>query len=407
MPVDSCRAACALSIVILMTGCSSSPMSDPWPEPRPLGAEYQPYRPPPSPELVESARPLEEPAGRISLGDALAATLLASPDLAATAFEVRASEAEEIQSGLYPNPDLEFEIENFGGTGELGGTDASEMTLALGQLVELGGDRLARQRVARYQSEAAGWAYEIRRIDVLSRTAADFITLLAAERGLEIAQGREDLARRVDTAVGQRVEAGKVSPVERTKAEVELAQAQLDRERAAQRVAASRIRLAANWGSVEPRFEGLTGDLDQAPAPPSLDAMLAHVDRNPDLARWASEAARRQAEIELALARSVPDLTINAGVRYHDEIDETGAPCRRESSPWPAACVSAPRWPRRMPTWRRRSWPSGPRGTVSSPPPSWRLPPPRKPSGRGRSERSTCSMPSARSSARVASLLTR
>ena len=46
------------------------------------------------------------------------------------------------------------------------------------------------------------------------------------------------------------------------------------------------------------------------------------VEQNPDLARWAAEAALRQAEVELALSQRVPDLTVAGGVRDFNELDE-------------------------------------------------------------------------------------
>jgi cobalt-zinc-cadmium efflux system outer membrane protein len=319
------RAACALTALVLVTaGCPPGPLDDSaWPEPRPLGQGLEAFRPSRSSEGVVGVGSFEEPSGALALRDALAAALWRSPDLAATGYGVRAREAEAVQAGLLPNPELDLELENFGGTGELGDFDTLETTLALGQLVELGGKRVKRRRVAEYEARITGWEYEIRRIDVLSKTAADFVGLLAAERQLEIAIETLELAQRVFDAVGERVDAGKVSPVERTKARVELAQAELGREQAQRAVTAARIRLASNWGSTDPRFDSLSGDLDHTDSPPALDTLVARIEHSPDLARWAAEAALRQAEVELALAQRVPNLTVAGGVRHFNELDET------------------------------------------------------------------------------------
>lgn len=320
-------------VVMVVGGCAPGPLDDDaaWPEPRPLGSDLEAFRPSSSPEAVESdsdsatgtSSSFVEPTGALSLRDALAAALLRSPDLAATGYEVRAREAEALQAGLLPNPELEVELENFGGTGEFGGFDPVETTLALSQLIELGGKRVKRRRVAEVEARIAGWEYEIRRIDVLTKTAADYVGLLAAQRRLQMAIQTEQFAQRVFDVVGERVDAGKVSPVDRIKARIELAQAQLGREQALRAVAAARVRLASNWGSTQPQFESLAGDLDHTDSPPTLDALLMRVEQNPDLARWTGEAALRQAEVELALAQRVPDLTVGGGVRYFNEIDET------------------------------------------------------------------------------------
>ena len=319
------RASCALIALVLVTGgCGPGPLDESaWPERRPLGRGLDAFRPSRSPDDPVAVGAFEEPTGALSLRDALAAALLRSPDLAATGYEVRAREAEALQAGLIPNPELDVEFENFGGAGELSEFDALETTLALSQLVELGGKRIKRRRVAEHEARLAGWDYEIRRIDILSKTAADFVGLLAAQRRLRIATETTELAQRVFDAVGERVDAGKVSPLERNKARVELAQAALGRAQARRAVATARIRLASNWGSIDPRFESLSGDLDHVESPPAFERLLARVEQNPDLARWTAEAAFRQAEVELALAQRVPDVTVAGGVRYFNEVDET------------------------------------------------------------------------------------
>ncbi|MCP3904337.1 MAG: TolC family protein [Planctomycetes bacterium] len=319
------RAICGIvSSAIVVGGCAPGPLDDSaWPEPRPLGGRLPAVRPARSPDATAAAPAPVEPTGTVSLRDALAAALRGSPDLAATGYEVRAREAEALQAGRWPNPELAVEFENFGGTGAVGGTDQLETTLVLSQLIELGGKRVKRRRVGEHEARIAGWEYEIRRIDVLSKTAADFVGLLAAEQRSRIADETLGLAQRVYDTVGERVDAGKISPVERTKARVEFAKARLARERAIREVAAARIRLASNWGSTDPRFDGLSGDLDHTEAPPTFESLLERVEENPDIARWSAEAALRQAEVELALAQRVPNLTVAGGVRYFNEIDET------------------------------------------------------------------------------------
>lgn len=318
------RAICALiTPAMMISGCASGPLDQSWPEMRPLGRSLVAEHPPRLPDDVVAIDIYQEPTGKLSLRDALAAALLRSPDLAATGYEVRVREAEALQAGLLPNPELDVELENFAGTGGFSGSDTLETTLALSQLIELGGKRVKRRRVADSGSRIAGWEYEIRRIDVLSKTATDYVGLLAAERRLRIAIETLDLAQRVFEVVGLRVDAGKVSPVERTKARIELAQAELGRNQARREVISARFRLASNWGSITPQFESPSGDLDQTESPPTLEALTTRVARNPDIARWAAEVALRQAEVELALAQRIPDLTVAGGVRHFNEIDET------------------------------------------------------------------------------------
>jgi len=307
-----------------MGGCTSGPFTDAvWPEPSPLGQGLETVRPSSDPDDAAATPLVAEPVGVLSLRDALAAALVRSPLLAATGYEVRAREAEALQAGLRPNPELGVELENFGGSGEVGDTNALETTLSLSQLVELGGKRVKRRRVADQETRLAGWEYEIRRIDVLSKTAADYVGLLAAQRRFQIATETLELAQRVFDVVGERVDAGKISPVERAKARVEFAQAQLDRDQSQRAVIAARVRLASNWGSTDPQFDSLDGDFDLIRSPPPFEVLLDRVERTPDMQRWAAAAALRQAEVNLAFAQRVPDLMVAGGLRHLNEINET------------------------------------------------------------------------------------
>jgi len=319
------KKACALvALSLLIAGCTNTgPLDDNmWPEQRPLGQDMEAIRPSRSTANDTSVDSFNEPAGSLSLRDALAAALLRSPDLAAVGYEVRVREAEALQAGILPNPELIIKFENFGGTGQVGSFDSLKTTLALSQVIELGGKRLKRRRVAQYSTQLAGWEYEIRRIDVLSKTTADYVGLLAAERRLRIANETLQLAQRLYNVVGERVDAGKVSPVDRTKARVELAQTELAHEQADRAVKAARFHLAANWGSTKPLFTHLTGNLIHTDSPPTLESILERVEQNPDIARWAAESAYRQAEIELALAQRVPNISLTGGVRHYNDIDE-------------------------------------------------------------------------------------
>ena len=141
------------------------------------------------------------------------------------------------------------------------------------------------------------------------------------------------LAEEVRSTVAARVEAGKVSPIEETRAEVALAAERIERDRAAAELQAVRSRLAATWGSSIARFERVVGDLDAMPPVPSLDAVTAAVDRNPEIARWAAEIVEREAALRIERARVIPDVTVGGGYR-HFELG-TGAAVVTASVPLP------------------------------------------------------------------------
>src|SRR5262245_4683025 len=126
----------------------------------------------------------EEPRGVLSLRDVLSLTLLRNPELSAFTYERRAAEARELQAGVLPNPAFSAEVENIGGTGYVTkGARASESTLQLSQLIELGGKRAKRLRLAGLERELTGWDYEVKRLEVLTEAKKAFVDVVTtAER---------------------------------------------------------------------------------------------------------------------------------------------------------------------------------------------------------------------------------
>jgi cobalt-zinc-cadmium efflux system outer membrane protein len=290
-----------------------------WLEPRPLGREIPaPDLSLESPEVLPSGPAISEPTGDLTLREVLSLALLQSPELKAFAFEVRAREAAVLQAGLLPNPQLGVVAENFGNNA-LQGFDSTAITLQLSQLIELGGKRAARTEATQLARDLAGWDYERERIKVVAETHKAYVEVLSAQVRAALTEQVVDLAEEVAAAVAKRVTAGKVSPVEETKARVATASVRIELTRAERELEAARKRLAATWGSTAPRFKRALGVLEAVLPIPSLEQLMERLRRNPELARWATEIAERQAVIGLEETRAIPDLTASFGVRRFDE----------------------------------------------------------------------------------------
>lgn len=282
-------------------------------------------KPPPSMAFPSSVVvTAEESRGVLSLRDVLRLTLLRNPELSAFTFELRAAEARTIQAGVLPNPALSAELENIGGTGSTTkGGRATEATLQLSQLIELGGKRAKRMRLAGLERDLTSWDYEIKRLEVLTEAKKAFVDVLATAERLAFTADLLRLSEQVQRTVSARVQAGKVSPIEETRTRVTVSTARLQAQQARSSHAAAKKRLAALWGSTTPLFEGVSGSLETTAPIPSLEAFAAQVQKNPDIARWAAEMDARRAQVEVARSRAVPDLTVSGGVRYLNETKET------------------------------------------------------------------------------------
>ncbi len=276
--------------------------------------------PPTDPGAAKSAPPSDEPSGEIRLRDAVAAALLLNPSLAAFSWEIRAKESRAIQAGLRPNPTISVELENIAGRGQRSSFGQAETTIWLSQLVEVAGKRRNRRFVAELQRDLSQWDYNSNRLDVLSTTTKAFVAALVTQNRLALAKELETLAQVSLKTVARQVAAGAVPAVERTRAEVALLTAELERQRVERQFAADRITLAATWGSKSPQFSALHGNLsEQLALPPPLVELDDLIPDNPDIARWDTALAASEAAVSLERSRQVPNPTVNAGARHFND----------------------------------------------------------------------------------------
>jgi cobalt-zinc-cadmium efflux system outer membrane protein len=268
----------------------------------------------------------------MTIDDALARALMRNPELAASSWEARSGAARIDQARLYPNPELEIEIEDFGGSKEQEGSgtpadslkrfDGAETTVKMSQLIELGGKRSKRTRAATLEQGVLGWDYESKRLDLITEVRTAFLEVMALQKRLLLIGNLVQISQDLFDTVTERVRAGKVSPIEETNAQIALSNVQIKRQRVIRYLESARNNLAATWGSTTPDFKQVTGEIETVSSPPPFDQLLNEVSQNPDIARWKTEVEQREAALEVARADRIPDLTLGAGIKYLNESDD-------------------------------------------------------------------------------------
>ena len=321
------RIVALAAIMALVVPLSAARQDSPRPAPaRPLGQGVPVYQPGPEGSERREAPAVQDPTGAVSLSDAVSLALLHSPRLAGFAWETRAREARILQAGRAPNPTLDVLIEDLGATRRAGlpldEPVQPQTTLQLSQVIELGGKRAARKLLATRERDLAAWDYETARIDVLTDISRAFTDVLAGQETVALTHETTRLVEEVRASVAARVEAGVVSPIEETRAAVALGAVRLESARARRTLEASRARLALLWGSDRAAFTTATGDLkaELAALPPLAD-FSARLEQSPELARWASELAQREATFAVARSKRLPDVAVTAGYRRYTSID--------------------------------------------------------------------------------------
>lgn len=325
--VGSRRSARVVSLVLLFmaSGQSASGQVTAAPK-RPLGQDVPVYQPAVGDQERREAPSLPNPTAPVSLQDAVALALLHNPALAAFAWESRALEARILQAGRPPNPTLDVTAQDLGASRVLGSDSDQpvqpQTTLQLSQVIELGGKRTARRRLAERNRDLAHWDYETARIDVLTEVSRAFTDVLTAQETLALTDETIRLVTQVQENVAARVAAGVVSPIEETRANVALAAVRAEAARARRVLDASRTRLALQWGSPTATFPSVVGDLKAEPPPlPAVGGLAAMLDQNPELARWAAEVLQREASLALEQAKRVVDVAVSAGYRRYTTVE--------------------------------------------------------------------------------------
>jgi cobalt-zinc-cadmium efflux system outer membrane protein len=256
-----------------------------------------------------AAQPIPDAAPALTLEDSLSLAARNHPTMRGAIAGADASFGAFMQAGARPNPDVSLLQEGF---------DKRDRTSTalVSQIIELGNKRQARLDVASY-GRAAALASLDGSAALLRATVTDaFYGLLAAQRQKEVAQGSAQIAAQVAELARKRVVAGKVSPVEATKAQMAAAAVQIELASAQSRVATAREALVSAIGSDAVRERVLRDDLDAVPSAGPLPQWMQRLDTSPASRTAQAQMQRSNALVSVERAKRIPNLTISAGMKH-------------------------------------------------------------------------------------------
>ena len=254
-------------------------------------------------------------AQTLTLESALQSAFAGNPDLAAAQWEIEIAQGGRQQAGLIPNPVASWDAEDTR-------RSTRTTTVKLSQTLELGGKRGARIDVASRAQDAAAQELEQRRNLLRAEVIEGFYGALRAQERLELAQRSMALAERGLVIANGRVTAGKASPVEATRAQVQLSEIRLERSRAEIGVSDAYRRLAAITGSANIGFERVESGALNTPALPSATQLLARLESTAELRLAELQIQQREAGLGLEKAQRTPDLDVSIGSQYDASVRE-------------------------------------------------------------------------------------
>jgi outer membrane protein, heavy metal efflux system len=262
--------------------------------------------------------------GALTLAQAVEYTIARNPDLQASAFALKTAEARISQARLRSNPELAVEIDGLAAEGIAAAPDERQTTLTLGQVLELGAKRDRRIKIAGSERDVVAIEQQAHQLDALAEVARRFIDVVAAQERVSLAREATGLTEQTATAIGMRVVAARTPRAELSRAQIAVTRAHADERQAESVLRGAKRSLVAMWGESTVAFQSARADLLTLESLVSLEALQERLNRNPDLARFASQGRLRDAELRLAQSQARPNLTIRVGLRRFQATGDLG-----------------------------------------------------------------------------------
>ena len=240
----------------------------------------------------------------LTLDEAVRLALENNPELHASRARVDAAAGRADQAGLWANPELTLNAEDWPVGGGGGFSDAKQ-TVGVAQTIPFPGKKKLDRQIGAYGVRLSEAQVKLRRVELVRDVKTAFFQVLAAERLVEVAADLVQVAESSASAARKRVAAGAAADQEQLRAEIPLEQARTELAGFKRETASARQNLALWLGRP---------DLVDAPVHGTLaeSVSLTQLEQGP--AQWlpahprirAVATSREQAELELRRARLEP-----------------------------------------------------------------------------------------------------
>lgn len=260
----------------------------------------------------------------LSFEQAVAKTLSFSPALRIADSEIQEAAGVKNQSARLPNPVAAWSVENVFGNKDWQGWESAESRYEIGQLIEMGGKRKYRMQTAKFQYYAMQAGFESKQLSLLNHLLKSFVNVVAAQELLEVSWDQTLIADEAYQAVAAKVEAGKVSLIQKNKAEIALFAARISYDKADAEFIKSKEKLALLWGAMCPDFDRVEYPFYEIDIPVSMEQCLDEIKANPLLVKSQMDAMAAYQSLNLEKSRAVPDITVSLGYKTLQDTGNKG-----------------------------------------------------------------------------------
>ncbi|HXK09936.1 MAG TPA: TolC family protein [Vicinamibacteria bacterium] len=272
----------------------------------------------------------QEPAPDLTLAEARRLAADRGWALLSARSDVTQAEGQRVQAHALPNPQVSFNAAKINLTPPQDGGSTSDTIVGTSQLVELGGKRSSRVRVAEAGLAAAeGRLYQTRAV-LDAAVVKAYVAALAAEQTARVSHDSAESLARAAGIADVRFEAGEISAAERDQTRVAAGRFAADARSAQAAAVQARLALQMLLGEPAPGGEvRLADDLESlsrlvmaAAAAPGPQGDVTALDARGDVRAARAAADQARAQVDLQRAQRVPDPTLL--VQY--ESDRPGNP---------------------------------------------------------------------------------
>lgn len=256
-----------------------------------------------------------------TLDDALRIAEANSPRIRAADARREGATGERLQAGVWPNPELFVDAENFAGSKSYSGSNNLELTAGLSQRIEVGGKRQARIDAADAGLVLAAKDREADQLALREDVAKAYVNTLYSARLVALENDRLANARALAGAVRERVQNGREPPIQSRKSDVALASAEVASQKVQREYDGNRSAFASLLGLRTVELVANSGWFDRIGDVPEVAPDENALAENPDFSRLSATIARARAGVDAERAAGVPDPTIRAGMRRYREDD--------------------------------------------------------------------------------------
>jgi cobalt-zinc-cadmium efflux system outer membrane protein len=252
------------------------------------------------------------PSRTLTLRDALDSAMAHNPELTSARRELEAAEGARQQSSAYPNPTIGLDVEDTRRA-------TRSTTVLLSQPIELGGKRAARISAADRSRDLAVAQFEAQAAQVRAAVTTAYFDALVAQERIRLAESSLSLAGGASDAAAKRVIAGKISPVDETRARVAESGVRLEllQARSEQRSALHALRAAT--GAPQGAYDAVSGAALALPVSMPEAELARRLATAPAIRQARRDTERFAALAEVERARGTPDLTVSVGAKRDAE----------------------------------------------------------------------------------------